>query len=236
MENREYLKQQAYISASNMFSLCQGIANENPNSTIFIMKNTPRVDINDEDPLGVKSQLSEYANSIYQQLWIENGCSPQIIIGDHFIFDCRGENKDKLFGKTNSSNYDGHHFRTNFGKQQYTRSVLLTFKRCWPDRIKVPKMQKLLNPTPHPSSPPSIPPGPTPTHTPTPPKGSASPPFQVPDTSRPPPQTRGYITDEGTYKKNPFNWSKVDGQRHRRSKPHSPQIPLQNQFQVLTDY
>ena len=229
-ENVEVLKQQAFISASNMFSLSLKIVNANPTTNVFLMKRTPRVDTNHEDPNGLKSQLSEYADSIYQQLWIEHGCSPQIIIGDHFIFNCRGENKDKLFGQPNTRNYDGVHFRTNFGKQQYTRSVLLTFKRCWPERIKVPKMQKLLNQPPHPT--PSSSPSPSPT---------SSSPFpalvstQLPDTSRPPPQRRGYVT-EGTYKKNPFAWSKVAGQKHRRFVPQPQQIPLQNQYQALADY
>ena len=230
-ENVEVLKQQAFISASNMFSLSLKIVNANPTTNVFLMKRTPRVDTNHEDPNGLKSQLSQYADSIYQQLWIEHGCSPQIIIGDHFIFNCRGENKDKLFGQPNTSNYDGVHFRTNFGKQQYTRSVLLTFKRCWPDWIKVPKMQKLLNQPPHP----------TPTSSPSPPPTSSSPfpalaSTQLPDTSRPPPQRRGYVTKEGTYKKNPFTWSKVAGQKHRRFVPQPPQVPLQNQYQALADY
>ena len=96
--------------------------------------------------------------------------------------------------------------------------------------FSVPKMQKLLNQPPHPT--PSSSPSPSPT---------SSSPFpalvstQLPDTSRPPPQRRGYVT-EGTYKKNPFAWSKVAGQKHRRFVPQPQQIPLQNQYQALADY
>ena len=224
-ENLEVLKQQAFISASNMFSLSQEIVKAHPTTKVLLMKRTPRVDNR------LKSQLSEYADSIYQQLWIEYGCSPQIIIGDHFIFNCRGENQNKLFGQLNTSNYDGVHFRTNFGKQQYTRSVLLTFKRCWPDWIIVPKMQKLLNQRLHPTPPSSPSPPPT-SSSPSPALAST----QLPDTSRPPPQRRGYVTIEGTYKKNPFSWNKVAGQKRQRSVPQPPQVPLQNQYQALADY
>ena len=92
-------------------------------------------------------------------------------------------------------------------------------------------MQKLLNQPPHP----------TPTSSPSPPPTSSSPfpalaSTQLPDTSRPPPQRRGYVTKEGTYKKNPFTWSKVAGQKHRRFVPQPPQVPLQNQYQALADY
>ena len=99
------------------------------------MERPPRYETASHDQFGVKAQLSEYANSLYKQFWYDNDCSEKIIIGDHQILKGGGPKVLQLYGHYKSKDFDGVHLRTEAGKYFYTKSVLATFHRCWPNML-----------------------------------------------------------------------------------------------------
>ena len=99
------------------------------------MKRIPRRDLPKNDQFGVKAKLSEYANSVYQQSWVEAGCPEKITIGDH-VFGCDPRNWETVYGKRTSPSYDGIHMRTETGKLTYTSSVIKAFKLAFPNIVK----------------------------------------------------------------------------------------------------
>ena len=40
---------------------------------VIIVKRLPRYDSSAADPLGIKANLSQFANSVYDQLWFKKG-------------------------------------------------------------------------------------------------------------------------------------------------------------------
>ena len=49
---------------------------------VIIMKRLPRYDRSSLDLTGIKSRLSKYANSMYDQLWIKEGSPDTIVVLD----------------------------------------------------------------------------------------------------------------------------------------------------------
>ena len=135
LENIEYLKERTYINAENMFKEVLNIEKTYPQlEYIFLMERPPRYDPVSNDQFGLKAQLSEYANSLYKQFWYDNDCSSKIIIGDHPLLKVNDYKVMELYGHKNARDFDGVHLRTENGKFTYTKSVLLTFQRCWPNK------------------------------------------------------------------------------------------------------
>ena len=59
--------------SKNLFEIAEEASKNHPEMKVFIVKRLPRHDQPFEDILGIKPQLSPYANSIYDQLWIKKG-------------------------------------------------------------------------------------------------------------------------------------------------------------------
>ena len=112
------------------------------------MERPPRYDPVSNDQFGLKAQLSEYANSLYKQFWYDNDCSSKIIIGDHPLLKVEEYRIMQLYGHKNSRDFDGVHLRTENGRFTYTKSVLLVFQRCWPNK----QIDSLLSPIIEPRS------------------------------------------------------------------------------------
>lgn len=97
------------------------------------MKRIARNDPLKNDKFSVKAKLSEYANSVYQQEWIDAGGPDKITIGDH-IFNPK--NWEGVYGNKTSPGYDGIHMRGDSGKSTYTISVLQAFNLAFPGTVK----------------------------------------------------------------------------------------------------
>lgn len=173
----DYWKQQIQISTSNLFKVAENTIETNPDlKKVIILNRVPRYDKESVDPHGMKSKLSLYGNSLYQQLWMEAGCPDKIVIGEHAL-DCFGELRDKRFGHPDSRDFDGIHMRGPAGMFHYTNGVIRIFKTVFPQL-------QTTHPTPYRPAPPpqtSVSPSPTvtrpsrPVLLPTPPSGTARP-------------------------------------------------------------
>ena len=102
------------------------------------MKRTPRYDPHSVDPYGIKTKLSKYGNTLYDQMWEQMGCPSNIVIGENTV-ECFGQLKDKRYGVTQSPTYDGIHQIGELGKAHYTGSVLKMFKISFPHLQNLPK-------------------------------------------------------------------------------------------------
>ena len=65
--------------SSNLFNVTEDALKKSTSlKRVIIIKRLPRYDRSRDDILGIKSQLSEYANACYDQLWIKKGCPDNI--------------------------------------------------------------------------------------------------------------------------------------------------------------
>ena len=118
----EYFKQEAVLSATNLFTAVTNslITNTSVKKAV-IMKHIPRYDTKASDPHSVKSALSQLYNNTLVQLWLSSPHKNRIIIGSHNL-DCVGGIRDSRYKSKNQ--YDGIHMYGSSGKKAYNESVL----------------------------------------------------------------------------------------------------------------
>ena len=91
------------------------------------MKRLPRYDKRSCDLLGVKAELSHFANTTYDQLWLKSGSPQNIKIIDVDLHTEKNPHlKDLIFGSVYSSSYDG----INFHGQGATRHISYRLKQA----------------------------------------------------------------------------------------------------------
>ena len=89
------------------------------------MKRLARYDRSARDILGIKSQLSKYANHVYDQLWIQRGCPSRIhIIELELGSDDYPHLKNIIFGTNSDPQYDGIHLIGEGATRHFTYRVL----------------------------------------------------------------------------------------------------------------
>ena len=76
----------------------------------MIVKRIPRFDCSSEDILGIKSELSNFANSVYDQLWTKRGSPENIRIAELKLnVEHSSHLKSLIFGSRTENNFDGIH-------------------------------------------------------------------------------------------------------------------------------
>lgn len=129
----EYWKQQVHTSTSNLFKVAQNAIKQVPDlKKVIILNRIPRYDPVSVDPNQMKSKLSVYGNSVYQQLWMEAGCPDNIVVGEHSL-GCKGTLRNMRYGKADSKEFDGIHLRGPAGASHYTNGVARIFKTVFPN-------------------------------------------------------------------------------------------------------
>ena len=120
----EYFKQEAIISAKNLFSAAVNSLSIQPTlEKIVIMKQIPRYDPAEVDPLSIKSALSQLFNTKLTDLWMDCPQKHKIVIGNHNI-ECAGAIKESRYREPKTGRFDGIHLLGNSGRKFYTLSVL----------------------------------------------------------------------------------------------------------------
>ena len=75
---------------------------------VVILKRFPRYDNKADDPLQCKKKLSNYANGIYDHMWVKNGSPNNIhVVNVEIGSDSSTHIKNLVYGHTYSNNYDG---------------------------------------------------------------------------------------------------------------------------------
>ena len=96
---------------------------------VIIMKQIPRYDPADVDPLSLKPSLSLLFNNTMTNNWMESPLKEKIYIGNHDI-ECNGSIRESRYRHTKSGRYDGVHLFGASGGKFYTLSVLNILKNA----------------------------------------------------------------------------------------------------------
>ena len=125
-------------SCQNMFTTAQRALEEHPNlKKVVIMEHAPRYDEKDNDPLGLKPELSKYANSVYNQLWLDSHLKNKISVGRHSLNEISDESYDDIFRNPKSGRHDGVHLYGRSGRKIYTKSVKNILQKSFPSSSPV---------------------------------------------------------------------------------------------------
>ena len=116
----------------NLFNIAREALNTKNVKKVIIIKRLPRYDRSGADLIGVKSQLSKYANSVYDQLWIKEGSPENIQIMD-LDLEGSGKFRDLVYGHHENAKFDGTHLFGSAGTRQFTDRVikLMKAKMCF---------------------------------------------------------------------------------------------------------
>ena len=130
LQYMDYFRQETIMSADILFSAAENALKNNPGlNKVIIMKQIPRYDPAEVDPLSLKPSLSLLFNNTMTNNWMESPLKEKIYIGNHDI-DCNGSIRESRYRHTKSGRYDGVHLFGGSGGKFYTLSVLNILKNA----------------------------------------------------------------------------------------------------------
>ena len=120
----EYFKQETILSAKNIFAVGQNALHLQPSlQKVVIMKQIPRYDPSETDPLSLKPALSQLFNNTLTEEWMNCADKSRVLIGGHNI-ECTGAVRESRYRETKTGKFDGVHLYGSSGRKAYTNSVL----------------------------------------------------------------------------------------------------------------
>ena len=123
-DNTEELKTKVETSCQNMIKVAEDALENNPKlQNVTIMNHAPRFDGHRVDPIGLKQNLANFANSYLLELWLDSPHKNKVLIGSHSL-DCSKDIKNRRYTDPQSGRYDGVHMYGDVHKTVYTESVL----------------------------------------------------------------------------------------------------------------
>ena len=107
--------------SKNLFGLAEDAIASDAKLTVVIVKRLQRFDRASKDMSKLKSQLSKFANHVYDNMWLKQGSPDRIHIVD-LEMDCEHYPylKDIIYGKQSDLRYDGIHPIGAGGSRQFT--------------------------------------------------------------------------------------------------------------------
>ena len=143
---KEYKKQwfdQVEEDSKKLFKIAEDAIKHKPALKVVIIKRIPRFDCSSQDILGIRSTLSNFANSVYDQLWTKSGSPENIKIAELKLnVEHSGYLKSLIFGSKTEDNFDGIHLNGQGASRHFTYRA-------------VQVMQNIISP--HPRKPSAIP-------------------------------------------------------------------------------
>ena len=111
--------------SENLFNLASKVSNEHPNLEVVILKRMDRFDEKTHDPLSIRRKLSNFANTVYDQLWFKHGRPNNIKIKTLNLGCSESQYLKKIImGNPENQAYDGVHLRgTEAGRHFTYRAV-----------------------------------------------------------------------------------------------------------------
>ena len=126
----DYFRQVTILSAKNIFSACENALVINPGlKKVIIMKQIPRYDRTDIDPLSIKQALSQIFNSSLTDLWLASPNKNKIFVGNHNL-ECSGGIRVSRYRNIQTGAWDRIHLFGSSGMKFYTKSVLNILKQA----------------------------------------------------------------------------------------------------------
>ena len=121
---KEYKKQwfeQVEEDSKKLFKIAEDAIKHKPELKVVIVKRIPRFDCSSEDILGIKSELSNFANSVYDQLWTKRGSPENIRIAELKLnVEHSSHLKSLIFGSRTENNFDGIHLNGKGASRHFT--------------------------------------------------------------------------------------------------------------------
>ena len=120
----DYFNQQTVLSATNTFNAGVNALAQQPSlKKVVILKQIPRYDPKDVDPLGLKPALSQLFNGTLMELWMNSPYKERVFIGTHNM-ECTGAIQSSRYKSTKTGRFDGIHLFGSSGSKSYTLSIL----------------------------------------------------------------------------------------------------------------
>ena len=123
----------------NLFEVAeQALKKSKSLKKVIIVKRLPRYDSNTDDILGIKPQLSNFANICYDQLWVKKGRPNNIQIVELDGLDSTDYLRNIVYGE-NTGNYDGLHLRGPHAARHFTYRAVQAVKSIIGGFVKQPR-------------------------------------------------------------------------------------------------
>ena len=123
---REWFEKAEEVS-TELFRIAEDAIAADERLNVIILKRLPRFDRSSNDLINIKSNLSEFANQIYDQLWLRKGCPKRIQIVKIKMAE-NGYLKDLIFGTPDNSQYDGIHLAGSGASRQFSYQTIKALK------------------------------------------------------------------------------------------------------------
>ena len=124
-------------ASTKLFNIAEDALEKNKNiKKVVILKRLPRFKRSSSDLLQIKSQLSEFGNACYDQIWQKRGGPEKIQIVE-IDLKCSESKylKDLVFGNPVSKTYDGTHLRGAGASRHFTyRAIEAITKVMFPSK------------------------------------------------------------------------------------------------------
>ena len=127
---KDWFKKVENDSAKLFDVALDALSKNNGIEKVVIVKRLPRYDRSSSDILKIKSELSEFANRAYDQIWQKMG-SPENIQIVHIDLKCSSSAylRKLIFGDSNSENFDGVHMRGEGASRHFTYRTINALKQ-----------------------------------------------------------------------------------------------------------
>ena len=125
VERLAEFKESVLEASKRLFSLAETALHSHPTlDKVILLKKPPRFDPKSVDPLELKPQLSQLADSALFEMWCESSLRKKIFLGDHTIPHKLDEDHHKVFGNPAHPSYDGLHMNGPSGKLLFHESIM----------------------------------------------------------------------------------------------------------------
>ena len=108
-------------NSEDLFNVAEEATKKHPNLKVVIVKRLPRYDRSSTDLLNIKSNLSQFGNSVYDQVWLKRG-SPSNIKIVELNLGCKESPhlRKIIYGDQKHNAYVGYHLRGDFASRHFT--------------------------------------------------------------------------------------------------------------------
>ena len=102
----------AEVDSIELFRVAAEATKKKKNMKVLVLKRLPRFDRSSQDIIGIKSQLSTFANTVLDQQWIKYGRPSNIqIVEIKLNLDGSNHLRNLIYGNRDTSDFDGIHLR-----------------------------------------------------------------------------------------------------------------------------
>ena len=124
----EYFEHETQLSAKNIFKSGLTAFDVQPSlKSVIFLKQTPRYDPADVDPLSIKAAMSYLFNNTLMDLWKNSPRKDKIFVVSHNL-DCSGFLQESRYKDTKTGKFDGVHLYGSSGEEAYTLSIMAILK------------------------------------------------------------------------------------------------------------